>query len=147
MTRVTNFGRKRTYLEANQDNAQTPVSQMQAMTPNPPADPEAAPARGPDEQASEPPKKKRKRAFSKKKSGQRDASESGTCVVESRFDLEAPFDVNGPKQYFIYLDVAAGAKRGKKLLDGRKKGVCVFLFPGHCCSSCSSFAYYNSDCI
>ena len=82
MTRVTNFGRKRTYLEANQDNAQTPAQMQETLT-SKPSDPEArcaAPATiegYSDEPTSEPPKKRRKRGFSKKKSGQRETSESG----------------------------------------------------------------------
>ena len=83
MTRVTNFGRKRTYLEANQDNAQMPTQMQETLTSNPSADPEArcaslATLEGfSDEPTSEPPKKRRKRGFSKKNSGQREVSESG----------------------------------------------------------------------
>jgi hypothetical protein len=90
MARVTNFGRKRTYLEANQDDAQM-HSQLPELTSKSSADPEAKCA-GPTpisaEPTSEPPKKRRKRAFSKKKSGQREASKSGmSCRVGLVFKL------------------------------------------------------------
>jgi len=80
MTRVTNFGRKRTYLEASQDHAQMP-GQMQVQG-SPQAEATSAASamieEHPDKpiSISEPPTKRRKR-LSMKLPSQREEFESG----------------------------------------------------------------------
>jgi len=121
MTRVTNFGIKRTYLEAGLSNDETPNKEIALVEPS---------TAGIHDPATQPPKKKRKRTPKSKRDGNlgKDVAESKGEARENDLLKKDTKEDLGQSSTTAQAATGKSAKRNKRNKERRKNGK---SFPKH----------------
>ncbi len=121
MTRITNFGRKRTYLETGIESSGAELAPVEAQLQDKPAVADDSGASAP------PPKKKRKRTPKSKRDGHGTRPMGSAPPGEAGSNDDQKPDGEGSDSAEAKTS-SKPSKKAKKKKDGRKEGKCAFAF-------------------